>query len=328
MPHISVIIPTYNRERFVVRAIDSVLNQTFKDYEIIVVDDGSTDGTQKALGAYSNEIRHIYQKNAGVSSARNVGINEARGKWVAFLDSDDEWKTDYLSTQVAHIEKFPEAVVHIVNAVTIFPDGEKHNHFDQIKLSNSFGQKECLLIERPFEVIIDHSHWFLQSSVMRRDLLLQTGLFDTALSIAEDLDVIARMTVKGPFTFCKKVLVEIYRRQESIENLALQAMKKGIYTCRAFGKVYTSLLDLQELTSEERSAAERVLSSNWRALGNVLLKAEKKAEARYYYKKSMFLHPSFQSAIKYVITFLHQKISVLLVRKGRHILPGEEATGK
>ncbi len=326
IPHISVIVPTYNRKRFVVKAIDSILNQTFNNYEIIVVDDGSTDGTQKALEAYANKIRYLYQENAGVSSARNAGIHEARGEWVAFLDSDDEWTKDYLSTQVAHIEKFPEAVAHIVNAVTFFPDGARSNHFDHIKFLNTFGQKERLIIEKPFQIIIDHSHWFLQSLLMRRDLLLRTGLFDTELSIAEDLDVIARMTLTGPFTFCRKVLVELYRRQESIENLASQSMKKGIYTCRAFGKVYTNLLNLQELTPAEKSAVARVLSSNWRALGNALLKAGKKSAARYYYKKSLFLYPSFRSAIKYLISFLHQKISVLFVRKGKHILPGEEAT--
>src|SRR6267143_1280624 len=116
MPLISVIIPTYNRERFVIKAIDSILNQTVKDYEIIVIDDGSTDGTRTALEAYSKKIRYIYQENAGVSSARNAGIKKAQGEWMAFLDSDDEWTKDYLSTQMAHIRKYPHAVVHMTNA--------------------------------------------------------------------------------------------------------------------------------------------------------------------------------------------------------------------
>ena len=94
MPLISVIIPTYTREKFVTKAIDSVLKQSFRDYEIIVIDDGSTDNTREILKAYANKIKYIYQENSGVSSARNVGIQAARGLWISFLDSDDEWNED------------------------------------------------------------------------------------------------------------------------------------------------------------------------------------------------------------------------------------------
>ncbi len=322
MPRVSVIIPTYNRNRFIVKAIDSVLSQTFTDYEIIVIDDGSIDETQITLKAYATKIRYYYQNNSGVSSARNKGIGEARGEWVAFLDSDDEWEKSYLYTQVAQIKKFPNAVAHIVNAVTVFPDGEKSNHFEEIKLLNSFGQEEYLIVEKPFRFIIEHSPWFLQSSIMRCDLLLQTGIFDPELSIAEDLDVIARMALKGMFTFCNKICVEIYRRQEPIENLGSQDVKKGIYTRKAFGKVYESLFKLHELTSEEKSSVSKVLSSNWRALGNILLRAGRRADARYYYKKSLSVCPSAKAVIKYISTFLHHKISLLFVQKGKHILPG------
>ena len=100
MPKITVIIPTFNRELFVMRAIDSVLNQSFKDYEIVVVDDGSTDNTQSTVRRFGSKIRYIYQKNAGVSAARNTGIEAAACEWVAFLDSDDEWATEYLSWQM------------------------------------------------------------------------------------------------------------------------------------------------------------------------------------------------------------------------------------
>lgn len=320
----SVIIPTYNRERFVTEAIDSVLDQTVTDYEILVIDDGSTDGTRKALEAYVDKIKYIYQENSGVSSARNVGIKEAQGEWVAFLDSDDEWTTDYLSTQMAQLEKFPRAVAHITNASTVYLHGQSNNHFDETKFSSAFGQEECVVIEKPFRFIIEHSPWFLQSSLMRRDLLLQTGLFDTRLSIAEDLDMIAEMALKGPFSFSRKVCVKIYRRQESIENLSSQSVKKGIYACQAFGRVYSELLNRRELASAEKAAVAKVLSSNWRAMGNLLLKTGKKTDARYYYKKSLFLYPSGRSLIKYLATFLQQRLSVLFIRKGEHILPGDD----
>ena len=102
IPRVSVIIPTYNREEYVVKAIDSVLGQKFDDYEFIVVDDGSTDNTKEIVNKYGDMIRYIYQHNSGVSAARNTGIKLAKGEWVAFLDSDDEWRPDYLLTQIEY----------------------------------------------------------------------------------------------------------------------------------------------------------------------------------------------------------------------------------
>jgi len=106
-PRVSVVIPTYNRAAKVPRGIESVLAQTFSDLEVIVVDDGSTDGTGNILGeAFGNRIRYCPQANQGASAARNKGIAEARGDWIAFLDSDDEWEKDKLQWQFKALERF------------------------------------------------------------------------------------------------------------------------------------------------------------------------------------------------------------------------------
>src|SRR5210317_1951921 len=99
-PLVSVIIPTYNRGWILAEAIDSVLAQDFKDYELIVVDDGSTDNTREILGRYGRDIVVLAQSNQGVSAARNRGIAACTGKFVAFLDSDDLWLPQKLSRQV------------------------------------------------------------------------------------------------------------------------------------------------------------------------------------------------------------------------------------
>src|ERR1700733_11873432 len=105
-PLVSVIIPVYNREHCVKRAIDSVLAQTYKDFEVVVVADGSKDGSAEILKSYGEAIRLICQKNAGAGTARNTGIRAARGQWIAFLDSDDEWKPGKLACQMEFIEKY------------------------------------------------------------------------------------------------------------------------------------------------------------------------------------------------------------------------------
>ena len=106
-PKVSVIIPTYNRAAKVRNAIESVLAQTFSDLEVIVVDDGSSDDTGKILGeVFGDRIRYYFQANQGVSVARNKGIVEARGEWIAFLDSDDLWEKDKLEWQFKALEQF------------------------------------------------------------------------------------------------------------------------------------------------------------------------------------------------------------------------------
>lgn len=105
--HISVIIPTFNRSSVLLRAIDSVLNQTYKNFELIVIDDGSTDDTETLLAPYieSQMIQYHKTQNKGVSASRNHGVALARGKWIAFLDSDDEWLAHKLTQQMAFLEK-------------------------------------------------------------------------------------------------------------------------------------------------------------------------------------------------------------------------------
>ena len=98
---VSVVMPAYNSEKYIAESIESVLNQTFKNFEIIVVDDGSTDNTRKIISDYKdNRIRYYYQENLGSGAARNLGLSNSRGNWIAFLDSDDLWNPVKLEEQL------------------------------------------------------------------------------------------------------------------------------------------------------------------------------------------------------------------------------------
>jgi glycosyltransferase involved in cell wall biosynthesis len=321
MPLFSVIIPTFNRAAFIGEAVESVLRQTCHDFELIVVDDGSTDHTREALAPYASRLRYLHQENQGVSSARNSGIHAATGQWIAFLDSDDRWAEGYLAAQARSITTLPRAVAHVTNAVTLDEEGTRSDHFGEIQLLRAFEAGSCLVFDRPYRVILGHSHFFVQSMVIRREVLMTAGLFKPHLTIAEDRDVIARVALRGPFSFCRDVLVEIVRRRESIDHLGAQRLTRGLYTARAFAEVYTGLLGLPGLTFRERLMTASALSLMWRATGNLLILNDDKSQARTYFRNAFLLRPSLVSALKYGATLLPRRYSKVCVRSGKDVLP-------
>src|SRR5690554_1596493 len=125
---ISVIIPLYNKQATIKRTIESVLSQTFQDYEIIVVNDGSTDRSVDVVDAIrSDKIRVVHQANRGVSAARNRGILEARHNWLALLDGDDEWHVDFLSSVYRAIREDPECILYCSGYARVNPQGLRSN---------------------------------------------------------------------------------------------------------------------------------------------------------------------------------------------------------
>ena len=312
----SVIIPTYNRASFITKAVDSVLRQSFNDYEVVVVDDGSTDTTRQALQQYGKRITVVHQANSGVSAARNRGIGNANGKWIAFLDSDDEWKDNYLARQLEHIRSNPNVIAFITNAINIHPGGVSHTHFQNTILKR-FGVRTFIRIKRPFRAIMNHPHWYLQSMVVRRDILLRTGLFDTSLTIAEDLDLIARLALEGEFGFDKEVLVKIYRRTEPVSHLS--SAGGTVQACKFFAKVFVDLRRDPRLKPVERLTLAKVSSANQRQLGNLLLAQADARQARACYKQALTTYPSLRSLIKYLVSLISSRFALFLVRGRKNL---------
>ncbi len=186
-PLVSVIIPTYNRGWTIKEAIDSVLEQDFSDYELIVVDDGSTDNTADILQSYGNTIIVIHQSNKGVSAARNRGIGASAGRLIAFLDSDDIWLPQKLSRQVEFFNNHPDALINqteeqwIRNGVRVNPK-KRHHKFSG------------MIFERSLELCL-----VSPSAVMLRRQLFETvGLFDESLPACEDYDLWLRVSCRYP----------------------------------------------------------------------------------------------------------------------------------
>ncbi len=321
-PKISVVIPTYNREEFVLKAVHSVLAQTFTDYEIIVVDDGSTDDTKNRLESYKGNIRYFYQENGGVSSARNKGVQKARGEWLAFLDSDDEWTKDYLGIHMKGVAEYPEAIGHISNPISMGIDGDDRVLFEWTGAIKEFGRRERIYLRRALHFLIEHLPWFIQSSLLNKEVFLRTGGFKHELTIAEDIDLLARMSLEGPFSFSRKTGVRIYRRAEDIEFLSKQLHREGIRTCKVFAQVFWELKHRRDLEPHEEQALSRALSSYLRALANLSLRVGLKKEARDYYRKAFTVYPSIKSAGKLLISRLPYTVARALDLKGSGIHPG------
>jgi glycosyltransferase involved in cell wall biosynthesis len=186
-PLVSVIIPTYNRGWVVKEAIDSVLDQDFRDYELIVVDDGSNDNTREILGAYANAIKVFYQSNKGVSAARNRGIAEASGQLIAFLDSDDLWLPGKLSSQVKFFKENADAVINqtqeiwVRNGVRVNPKNRHHKFSGMI-----FERSLALCLVSPSAVTI------------KKSLFDTVGVFDEQLPACEDYDLWLRISCRYP----------------------------------------------------------------------------------------------------------------------------------
>lgn len=330
MPKVSVIIPTYNREYYVVKAIDSVLCQKYADYEIIVVDDGSVDNTKEKLNRYGNKIEYVYQDNSGVSAARNAGIRKAQGEWIAFLDSDDEWHPDYLLCQINQIKNNPGACAHFTNA-NIYEDDKTVNYFDKWGILSLFRNEKYLEVRDPLYFVIKYHLSSVITALINKDVLLKAGAFDERLSYAEDYDLIARTALQGSFVLKRDELVNVYRRDEPINNLTRQFELEGIKSRRAFEIMFKRLIDNPSVSIKERALISKSLSENQRALANLFLSAGKLIEARRYYKESMDIHLSFKSLMKYLISLFPARIIELFIWKSGNVTLGESGlqhTGK
>src|SRR5215468_6433390 len=206
MPLVSVILPTYNRADTIGRAIDSVVNQTLSDWELIVVDDGSTDNsTELILERYSREprLKLIRQENQGFPGARNTGLRASAGKYIAFLDSDDEYLPHHLELEAAFLEAHPEVARIVGSRMLDLPPGETDNYLRVYQTREPIGAWGRRIVERlPYEDvylyrgrIFEQLRWgFLmcvQPSMITRRVLADVGEFDPSYRAAADYGFMA-----------------------------------------------------------------------------------------------------------------------------------------
>jgi GT2 family glycosyltransferase len=243
-PFVSVVIPAYNSSDCIAAAVESVLRQTFSNYEVIVINDGSTDSTslEAALQPYLSRIRYLRQENGGPSAARNLGIRQARGRYVALLDSDDVWLPDHLSRQIEHLNR--DANLGLVYSNNMqFRDGQAIGKaFDTVPQTGPV-TLDSLLAE---QCTVNTS-----SVVVSREAVLNAGLFNETLHRCEDFDLWLRLASQGvrmtydpevqvlhrlghglssDFEGMKRARAEVYRKAAA--TLSLTKTQQGIVAAR------------------------------------------------------------------------------------------------
>jgi glycosyltransferase involved in cell wall biosynthesis len=264
-PLVSVIIPTYNRGWCLEEALVSVLSQTYERYELIVVDDGSTDDTGKRLSRYEG-VTVITQTNRGVSAARNKGIALSKGELIAFLDSDDFWLPEKLSAQVRFFQENPEALIcqtqetWIRNSRRIYPQN-RHR-----KQSGHFFERSLeLCLVSPSAVMI------------RKRLFEAVGMFDESLPACEDYDLWLRVGVGIPIFLIDDALV--VKRGGHTDQLSSNT---GLDKYRI--QSIRNLLESATLTHDQREAAKSMLQKKCRIYASGCKKRGRLEEMAYYHQ--------------------------------------------
>ncbi|SRR5882762_283850 len=221
---VSIIIPTYNRADVISETIDNVFSQTYKNFELIVVDDGSTDGTPAILRKYANRIRVITQKNAGPAAARNRGIEVSGGDIIAFQDSDDLWEPTKLERQVALLEKSGDSVPCCLCSASFgFVGGKSYTSFDISDIASPHEEGLWLNVA---EILATRLVLFNQTVAIRRSAIEKVGVFDESLRYLEDYDLPLRLANEGPWAIIRDPLV-IYR-EGAANSFSKQAARDPI----------------------------------------------------------------------------------------------------
>jgi glycosyltransferase involved in cell wall biosynthesis len=299
---VSVIIPTFNTAHYLVRSVDSALNQTYSNLEVIIIDDGSTDNTAEVVKArYSGDIRvrYLYQYNAGPSVARNRGVREARGEFVHFLDSDEFLHPTKIQKSYALFREKPEIGVVYGHGIPLLPHTDEELPMEYPPLPSGWVMCDWLKGR-----MSGGTYGVTSSFMVRRDAVLEAGGFREDQRVAEDWDLWIRLAARYPFAALEDKLVYYYRRSEGLHSSRLNMALGRLQT---FQQVRRYAGREKCLTDQEY---RQMLASRWHVVAERYWEAHQPAEARQAFKEAIKLYPTRSRYIFYLLTYFFTSFRV------------------
>lgn len=245
-PRVSIIVPSYNTVEYIAETLDSVFAQTCRDYEVVVVNDGSPDtpDLERVLAPYMERIRYLRTENRGLAGARNTAILASRGEFVALLDSDDIWEPNYLAVQLSMLDGDPSADIVYPNAL-IFGSGAGVDQFF-MDLSPSIG-------EVTFTSLVSETCCVMVSVLARRTALEHAGLFDDQLRRCEDFDMWLRCVKTGSrIIYHRQPLVRYRRRDQSLSQNGIAMLEAAVHVLDKIEKTFPLTVEEQRVVESAR----------------------------------------------------------------------------
>ena len=329
-PIISIVIPTYNRADTVVAAVESVLAQSYPRLEVIIVDDGSVDGTAEAIQSLirradsgsdeTPEIRYLYQANMGQSHARNTGIAAAHGEWIGFLDSDDCWLPDKIEWQVRAINQFKSTCGACVSDTRLV---NKSGGLDicAFRLAKKrYEEPMGTLPDATVDIANLSDGFWIQALIVRNDLAKQIGGFDVDIHFMEDHDFLFRLSLVTSFCYVNLPLVVLDRTNIATDpNARVRAWDSAEFRLKAQQQMYEKWLTMgRDLPSEVRTAIVRRLRAVHSAWANVYLRHDQFDLARKAVSTAINYKLTPSLALKWVATRVAPRLAKNFAPEHRH----------
>ena len=331
-PLVSVVIPTYNRTQQTIAAIESVLAQTYSNFEIVVVDDGSTDGSDQTIQQFirqktnsGSQIRFFRQPNQGASVTRNTGIAKARGEYIAFLDSDDSWELEKLEYQMRALEQFKnECAVCFTDARLVNNSGMDISSFQ----AHGRNYKQVIGIDRDAAKSLAQSFsgFWVSSLLVRSDIVRQIGGFSPDVSFVEDRDLHFRLSLVTSIAYVNKQLIRT-DRTPSPAGSAIRPWDRVEVQFRQQERMLEKWLKMDPaLPPELHRTVERTLGALYSHWANWYLENGRYDEARKAVSHAVEHKVALGTTVKWALTWLAPALARRVAPKTRPVGSGGHAS--
>lgn len=284
MVDVSVVIPTYNRARFIGNAIESVLCQEGVSLEVVVVDDGSTDNTAEIVAAFGSRVRFFEQENAGASAARNTGIRQSTADTIAFLDSDDLWLPGKLKHQLTEMRE-TGVNAHLTDVLIERPLAQNTSLLHVRGLTRQFKPGQSRILKRPLAFNVQYNFARNQSLLVKRAPLEACGLYNPGYRFFNDTDLMNRLALEGNWCVSPQIYVREIRQDETIEALGDENRRTPYIGQQMLMEQMRELLQDPRTTYKEKAVLRKFLGRYAYSAGKSCLRATEDAQAQSCFEK-------------------------------------------